>query len=336
MILADVMKNNQTDKSMTYEESLKKEYGCEPFGDWDLIPKRKRNIFFQHVCLPKTYQVEDAPLIETPVHMTFTDFKIVEVDERKKSMDLLTKIWFFWKDDRIKFSPLKVKSVRLPAITKTRQDIWYPLAIYDIQNEKNVDYSYDPIIVKDIFIGSDRFSNYFLLKNIFPPNQTVLMATIKMKIKIACHFDYFNYPFDSQHCSLKFHTENLNITMYDETKSLMGWVQPKIRELIGFDLKINSFSIPPRDLGREFGNDGIKVSTFGMNIDMKRQAGPYLYQYYLPCFIIVITSFFGFIIPLSAIPGRIALVVTQFLTLTNIFIHEMVSSKQSGMINLIS
>ena len=92
---------------------------CEPFGDWNLVPKIKRNTFFQNVCLPKTYQVEDAPLIETPVHMTFTDFKIVEVDERKKSMDLLTKIWFFWKDDRIKFSPLKVKSVRLPSITKT-------------------------------------------------------------------------------------------------------------------------------------------------------------------------------------------------------------------------
>ena len=69
MILADVMKNNQTDISKSYEESLKKEYGCEPFGDWDLIPKRKRNTFFQHVCLPKTYQVEDAPLIETQVHI---------------------------------------------------------------------------------------------------------------------------------------------------------------------------------------------------------------------------------------------------------------------------
>ena len=33
----------------------------------------------------------------------------------------------------------------------------------------------------------------------------------------------------------------------------------------------------------------------------------------------------SFIIPLSSIPGRVALVVTQFLTLTNIFIHSTVS-----------
>ena len=329
IILADLIKNNQNNISMSYEESLKKEYGCEPFGDWNLIPKRKRNTFFQNVCLPKSYQVEDAPLVETPVHMAFTDFKIVEIDERKKSMDMLTKIWFFWEDARIKFSPSKVKSVRLPPITKTRQDIWYPLAIYDIANEKNVEYSYDPIIVKEIIIGSDHFPNYFLLKNVFPLNQIVLMARMKLKIKIACHFDYFDYPFDSQNCSLKFHTENLNITMYEETNQLLGWVQPKMTELIGFDLKIKSFSFPPLDIGSEFGNDGIKLCTFGVDIEMRRQAGPYLYQYYLPCFIIVITAFFGFIIPLSAIPGRIALVVTQFLTLTNIFIHEMVSSNQN-------
>ena len=40
---------------------------------------------------------------------------------------------------------------------------------------------------------------------------------------------------------------------------------------------------------------------------------------------IVVVSFISFLVPLTAIPGRIALVVTQFLTLTNMFIHQMVS-----------
>ena len=46
----------------------------------------------------------------------------------------------------------------------------------------------------------------------------------------------------------------------------------------------------------------------------------------MPCIAIVIATSFSFIIPLSAIPGRVALIVTQFLTLTNIFINQMVSS----------
>ena len=51
---------------------------------------------------------------------------------------------------------------------------------------------------------------------------------------------------------------------------------------------------------------------------------PFLYMYYLPCMAIVLVSQISFIIPLSSIPGRVALVVTQFLTLTNIFIHQTV------------
>ena len=68
------------------------------------------------------------------------------------------------------------------------------------------------------------------------------------------------------------------------------------------------------------------TSTFGIDLEMKRQTGMYFYQYFIPVMAIVTISFFSFIIPLSTLPARVAIVVTQFLTLTNIFIHEMVSS----------
>ena len=62
----------------------------------------------------------------------------------------------------------------------------------------------------------------------------------------------------------------------------------------------------------------------GFNVTLVRIIQPYLYQYYFPSIAIVVVSQISFMIPLSATPGRIALVVTQFLTLTNIFIHQMV------------
>ena len=67
--------------------------------------------------------------------------------------------------------------------------------------------------------------------------------------------------------------------------------------------------------------------TFGFNITLERMIQPYIYQYYLPCISIVVVSQISFVIPLSAIPGRVGLVVTQFLTLTNLFIHQMVNRK---------
>ena len=64
----------------------------------------------------------------------------------------------------------------------------------------------------------------------------------------------------------------------------------------------------------------------GLQINIQRHLKPYILKYYLPCIIITLVSQCSFLIPLDALPGRVALVVTQLLTLTSLFIHEMVSS----------
>ena len=66
------------------------------------------------------------------------------------------------------------------------------------------------------------------------------------------------------------------------------------------------------------------LSEVGFNITMQRVQQPYLLKYYLPCVAIVAVTQISFHIPPDAIPGRIALLVTQFLTLTNLFISEQV------------
>ena len=68
-------------------------------------------------------------------------------------------------------------------------------------------------------------------------------------------------------------------------------------------------------------------SRFGLHIRLQRLVRPYVYQYFLPCISIVLVSFISFVVPLTAIPGRVALVVTQCLTLTNIFIYQRVRKR---------
>ena len=62
-----------------------------------------------------------------------------------------------------------------------------------------------------------------------------------------------------------------------------------------------------------------------IHLFMKRRVTPFFFKYFVPCMAIVAVSQISFIIPPNAIPGRIGLIVTQFLTLTNIFIYQMVS-----------
>ena len=74
----------------------------------------------------------------------------------------------------------------------------------------------------------------------------------------------------------------------------------------------------------DWGTYRIVESIYGFDIEMKRRLNPYIYQYYLPAITLVIITSLSFIIPLSATPGRVSLVVTQCLTLTNIFINQRV------------
>ena len=64
--------------------------------------------------------------------------------------------------------------------------------------------------------------------------------------------------------------------------------------------------------------------SIGLDINIQRKLGSYVLKYYLPCIIITMVSQCSFVIPLESLPGRVALVVTQLLTLTSLFIHQMV------------
>jgi hypothetical protein len=62
----------------------------------------------------------------------------------------------------------------------------------------------------------------------------------------------------------------------------------------------------------------------GFQVEMKRKMSPFVMKYYLPAAGIVIVSEMSFLISPSQLPGRVALLVTLFLVLTNIFTRQQV------------
>ena len=145
-----------------------------------------------------------------------------------------------------------------------------------------------------------------------------LSARKEWEVDISCLFNLKSYPMDTQRC--RFEQATFYMMLYLSPGDNMGLWQYKSN---GFYVTINytgnliDFDDPYQ--GMENG-----TSVFGFDITLERMLQPFLFQYYLPCMAIVLVSQISFIIPLSSIPGRVALVVTQFLTLTNIFIHQTV------------
>ena len=60
-------------------------------------------------------------------------------------------------------------------------------------------------------------------------------------------------------------------------------------------------------------------SFSGVEMKLKRNMQKYLYIYYLPSGLFVVVSWVGFLIPPEVVPGRMAMLITLFLVLINIF-----------------
>ena len=230
-----------------------------------------------------------------------------------------------WKDDRIKDSiPYNNHWVELPSFT-TEQNavIWTPIKRLVVGNMRNLEYIENETSMR-IFLGSTNLANKLFAANNFRGNSSVVMAIIRWRLTISCSFDLSHFPFDVHKCPLIIRFMNMNVT-YPSHKFL--WLKEEVqKEADGFRIKLDKMDT------KKYITENLNMywSEMGYDIESERQPEKYIYQYYIPCSLIVIASSCSFIIPLSAIHGRVALVVTQFLTLINIFMNPMVSLFKAG------
>ena len=138
-----------------------------------------------------------------------------------------------------------------------------------------------------------------------------------MKTTVYCHFTYSSYPMDQQRC---------NFSIGSASQGAIFVLDPVPDESDEFH-HVNAYQAENFNMRIRFFDNGIKTgrNTVGIIFEMCRLQNAFLYMYYIPCITIVLVSLIGFVIPVTAIPGRIALLVTQFLTLTNLSIYQMVS-----------
>ena len=321
---------NAEEQNTTDEEYIYSEYNTEKSTDWcdQMCQSAKQcdctqknlNLMFDYwswnpincSCIEKSYDSDKAPEFQrsTRVYNRIQRAEVFNVDEVKKTVSFNLKLMYMWEDKRIhtKF-PTGVLDIKLAYWFRVngdekRQWIWDPAAFTYIEN-----------LQKRMPLNDEMFTSEtrFLASNPFVPNTTLIQTTSEGRVTTFCNFEFSNFPMDSHRC--KFRAGSMGsmdlkemLLLPDDTFNFQ-----KEYEAVGFDITI------------DFQGNTSTYQTFGFDIKMKRQIESYIFQYYLPCIAIVVVSSISFFVPLSAMPGRIALAVTQFLTLTNIFISQMVS-----------
>ena len=288
-------------------DHLKTKFGCLPIEKWTVMPFSYSSV--EIICISKDYKpyIEPKEIALNPISMNIEESTIVNTDEREKTMTIEIRMSYTWADERIKVVFYNRVGIILlpPPTTKEKPDIWTPFQHLEITNLKERKYILDPIISKNRLMAIKQ------------PYTSFVWSQISWRVTVSCPYDFSSFPFDEQKCSLTMMLPfGWNLTLPNYKSNTLKYVKD------GFDIEtqpFDSFMISNENLGWY-------SIFFGIKVAFKRKLSKYIFQYYLPSITIVIASSVSFIIPLSAIPGRVALMGTQFLTLTNIFINEMVNT----------
>ena len=263
------------------------------------------------VCIEGSYQKFFAPEQgKTIVYCKIEYQKVRKVDAKEKtlSIDLLVNLKWHDPNIRTKFTTEDEKNEGVVLRKEATEKIWTPdLYIWNSTTLKS----------KDEWASLKR-SRIFSIRNITDQGSASAKTIVEMKYEIKttvyCDFKFLQYPMDVQNCSIKIGSGSGGAIFLLKDEVDKDLHLSTSYKAVGLNMTINFFG---RD--NQFGN-----STVGFQIEMNRLIYPFLMEYYVPCIAIVFVSELGFVIPLTAIPGRVALLVTQFLTLVNLFIHQMV------------
>ena len=222
-----------------------------------------------------------------------------------------------WLDSRLKTNLAQDNNkIEAVVISPAAIDhIWFPdLHILNRQSFKSKE-EWASLITTRIF--KNKGINRLEGKNTTKYELSIPTVEMKYDIKTKVHcmnWKYNDYPRDTQTCNVTFGSASassvftlLNKPEYPSKTSYTS---------ADFDITIQFF-----DENLSNGSNHV-----GITISMERLMTPFIFKYYAPCIAIVLVSGIGFIIPPSAIPGRISLLATLFLTMVNLFIHEMVSN----------
>ena len=252
----------------------------------------------------------------TRVFSTIEYQQVREVDAKNKILSIDFTLTMRWLDSRIRRARFSegLENQEIFLSPGALNKIWVPdfrIANQTAFKPKDEWFS----IVSAGILGADNTQTLLKLRNADDDKMsTGVRIQYEIKTSVFCPFKYAAYPMDNQICSISFGSGSLGaiFTLFDPE----GYHHAtKNYEAANFEIKMSFFD-------RNMTTGG---NTIGMKMKLTRLSNSYIMMYYVPSVLIVLVSEIGFVVPVTAIPGRIGLLVTQFLTLINLFIHQMVS-----------
>ena len=266
-------------------------------------------------CVMEDYDKDEIPLVDGPMNITVITKldDIIQVDDITKSVTIAMVLGISWFDDHLEMNPNSTAwhddDIRYTFPAANIYDfLWKPAT--DVLNVK-------AFKTKQIFEPQD-FS--------FVYEDHRLYYQVPIEVTLNCPlFSFDSYPFDTQTCELYignhqytreailynghlfYNTNNQRPLQYNVEEIVAMPFESGLHDLVNYAFSLNgTVTLWP-----------MESSYFVVKMEFKRRFQPFLLRTYLPSFLLVFSSWIGFLIEPSSVPGRIALSVTLLLVLIN-------------------
>lgn len=94
----------------SFENQAKEKFGCLTVDEWKLINYKSNDEYVRNICIENSYHIYESPSKEnlTNVYVNMYRNHVLEVDERRKSLTVLFRIWSIWQDHGIKVKDIEI------------------------------------------------------------------------------------------------------------------------------------------------------------------------------------------------------------------------------------
>jgi len=254
-------------------------------------------------CFPSGYNKDMVPSLLTlnktlEIHVDTYILEVSKIDDIALTVTFELYMDLMWKESRLIINENHLawdSNNSIVGSTNFITEMWLP----DIQISMCKQFTKSQIVTD--LAGFTIFKN----RNV--------LYTVSAEVIVACPFEFSAYPLDHQTCkflvgSYMHEAETLTFKGSYGHNLAIQRAQPYVLQLEDLDYKDTFISFAARN-----------YSYTGFQVQLRRRRTPVLLQVYLPTSLFVIVSWTSFIIPPEDVGGRMALLVTLFLVLVNIF-----------------
>jgi len=265
----------------------------------------------KHLCLPHDYNKFDLPFPNqvNPIDIGIDITDVLRINDKEYSVEFSSYFNVMWTEPRLHIPKRFLTDLNftrgssqsmIPVNLELVNELWLPnVFIYNLRTFKVVE------------VLSKHAGLWITLNN-------EIMYSQATHINFICPMRFDAFPLDTQTC--KFQVGSYSYSMakmtFTQTSKVQGYVKSGSSVVLDYAVNIHQLSEDDQTLGYgELGN----FSVAGFEMVLNRHISHYLITYYLPSGLFVVVSWISFVVPPDVIPGRMALLVTLFLVLVNIF-----------------